>query len=210
MLHGTEEMYNAEAAVLKAAAEGWSIDRLSGSTTTQVRVYDQSYIDRLSGSTTQVRVYDKGSYSDSNMSCSCEYNISASAQVGKSAPQSAFDTVMAAFFRRKTAYSIIIKDLSTGARVQSFHELSIGQRIGHKVVTTRYFQYEEAKICYNSLRRMFRRERSVLDSTSRFILSQTIEQKLDFGRVGVLKRDFHRIRVIGALNQMMTEGSTVV
>ena len=192
MLHGTEEMYNAEAAVLKAAAEGWSIDRLSGSTTTQVRVYD------------------KGSYSDSNMSCSCEYNISASAQVGKSAPQSAFDTVMAAFFRRKAAYSIIIKDLSTGARVQSFHELSIGQRIWHKVVTTRYFQYEEAKICYNSLRRMFRRERSVLDSTSRFILSQTIEQKLDFGRVGVLKRDFHKIRVIGALNQMMTEGSTVV
>ncbi len=60
MLHGTEEMYNAEAAVLKAAAEGWSIDRLSGITTTQVRVYDQSYIDRLSGSTTQVRVYDKG------------------------------------------------------------------------------------------------------------------------------------------------------
>ncbi len=100
MIHGTEEMYNTEAAVLKAAAEGWSIDRLSGSTT-QVRVYDQSYIGRLSGSTTQVRVYDKGSYSDSNMSCSCEYNISASAQVGTSAPQSAFDTVMAASFRRK-------------------------------------------------------------------------------------------------------------
>ena len=93
MLHGTEEMYNAEAAVLKAAAQG--------------------YIDRLSGSTTQVRVYDQGSYSDSNISCSCEYNISASAQVGKSAPQSAFDTVMAAFIRRKAAYSIIIKDLPT-------------------------------------------------------------------------------------------------
>ena len=120
MLHGTEEMFNAEAAVLKAAAEGWNIDRLSGSTM-QVRVYDHGCIDRLSGSTTQVRVYDKGSYSDSDMSCSCEYNISASAQVGKSAPQSAFDTVMAAFFRRKAAYSIIIKDLSTGARVQSFH-----------------------------------------------------------------------------------------
>ncbi len=40
MLHGTEEMYNTAAAALKAAAEGWSIDRLSGSTT-QVRVYDQ-------------------------------------------------------------------------------------------------------------------------------------------------------------------------
>ncbi len=26
----------------------------------------------------------------------------------------------------------------------------------------------------------------------------------------MLKRDFHKIRVIGALNQMMTEGSTVV
>ncbi len=60
MLHGIEEMYNTEAAVLKAAAEGWSIDRLSGSTTTQVQVHDQSYIDRLSGSTTQVQVYDKG------------------------------------------------------------------------------------------------------------------------------------------------------
>ncbi len=29
-------------------------------------------------------------------------------------------------------------------------------------------------------------------------------------RKSVLKRDFHKIRVIGALNQMMTEGSTVV
>ncbi len=144
------------------------------------------------------------------MSCSCEYKISASAKGGKSAPQSAFDTDMAAFFRRKTAYSIIIKDLSTGARVLSFHELSIGQRIGHMVLTTIYFQFEEAKNCYNSLRRMFRRERSALDSAPRFILSQTIEKKLDFGRVGVLKRDFHKIRVIGALNQMMTEGSTVV
>ena len=116
-----------------------------------------------------------------NMSCSCEYNISASAQVGKSAPQSAFDTVMAAFFRRKAAYSMIIKDLSTGARVQSFHELSIGQIVGHTVVTTRHFQYEEAKICYNSLRRMFRRERSVLDSTSRLYSHERSSRSLISG-----------------------------
>ncbi len=56
--------------------------------------------DRLSGSTTQV--YDQGSDSDSNMSCSCEdHKLSAIVQVEKSALQAAFDTDIAVFFRRK-------------------------------------------------------------------------------------------------------------
>ncbi len=59
------------------------------------------------------------------------------------------------------------------------------------------------------MRRMFKRKGSALGSTSRFILSQTIERKFDFGRVGVLERDFHKKCVVGALNQMMTEGSTL-